>query len=224
MVIPALAPDGQYGYLTQQHSYGLLDGWAIKSHTLVGLLAVTAGLVLRSPLALLMLPTLVWRLTSPNPAYWDTGLHYSAVLMPLAFAALIDALRKDIRLPVVIPLAVMVLMLPAKPLGDLATPEFWRVGPREAAARAALERVPDGVGVAASNSLAPHLTDRTRTHLAVRRTFQEHPDIDWVAVDTRDPFPAGEAAAVVRWAEASGWSRVHAEGGVVVLRRQTDRP
>ncbi|UQS31831.1 DUF2079 domain-containing protein [Streptomyces fradiae] len=224
VVIPALAPDGQYGYLTQQHSYGLLDGWAIKSHTLVGLLAVTAGLVLRSPLALLMLPTLVWRLTSPNPAYWDTGLHYSAVLMPLAFAALIDALRKDIRLPVVIPLAVMVLMLPAKPLGDLATPEFWRVGPREAAARAALERVPDGVGVAASNSLAPHLTDRTRTHLAVRRTFQEHPDIDWVAVDTRDPFPAGEAAAVVRWAEASGWSRVHAEGGVVVLRRQTDRP
>ncbi|URN16713.1 MULTISPECIES: DUF2079 domain-containing protein [Streptomyces] len=219
VAIPALAPDGQYGYLTQQYSHGLLDGWSVKSQTLVALLAVTAGLVLRSPLALLMLPTLAWRLTSPNPAYWDVALHYSAVLMPIAFAALIDALRKDTRLPVFIPLAVMALMFPAKPLGDLVTPEFWRVGPRESAARAAVDRVPSGVEVAASNSLAPHLTDRTRTYLAVRRVLHEHTDISWIVVDTRDPFPAGEAAAVAQTAEAAGWTRVHSEHGMVVLTR-----
>ncbi|URM90831.1 DUF2079 domain-containing protein [Streptomyces sp. MRC013] len=219
VVVPALAPDGRYGYLNQQYPYGLLDGWSVKSQTLVALLAVTAGLVLRSPLGLLTLPTLLWRLTSPNPAYWDAALHYSAVLMPIAFAALVDALRKDARLPLLIPLAVMVLMLPAKPLGDLATPDFRRVSPREAAARAAVDRVPTGVRVAASNSLAPHLIDRTRTYLAVRRVLQEHTDIDWIAVDVREPFPAGEAAAVVRIAEARGWARVHSDGDMVVLRR-----
>ncbi|MFJ9799754.1 DUF2079 domain-containing protein [Streptomyces sp. NPDC101145] len=219
VVIPALAPDGQYGYLTQQYSYGVFDGWAVKSHTLVGLLAITAGLILRSPLAFLMLPTLVWRLTSPNPAYWDTALHYSAVLMPIAFAALIDALRKDIRLPVFIPLAVMLLMFPAKPLGDLVTSEFWQMNPREKAARAAVEQVPSGVSVAASNSLAPHLTDRTRTYLAVRRVLREQPDISWLVVDTRDPFPAGEAAATVRMVEANGWMRVHSGDGMAVYRR-----
>ncbi|MFV2119922.1 DUF2079 domain-containing protein [Streptomyces sp. Act-28] len=219
IAIPALAPDGQYGYLTQQHSYGVLDGWSVKGRTLVALLVVTAGLVLRSPLALLLLPTLVWRLTSPNPAYWEAALHYSAVLMPIAFAALIDVLRRDVRLPVLIPLVIMALMFPAKPLGDLVTPEFWQVGSRESAARAAVDRVPTGVGVAASNSLAPHLTDRTRTYLAVRRALHEHPDISWIVVDTRDPFPAGEAAAVVRTAETTGWTRVHSDDGVVVLKR-----
>lgn len=219
VVIPALAPDGQYGYLTQQHSYGVFDGWAVKSQTLVGLLAVTVGLVLRSPLAFLMLPTLIWRLASPNPAYWDTALHYSAVLMPIAFAALIEVMRGDVRLPVLIPLAVMALMFPAKPLGDLVTPRFWQVTPREAAARAAVDHVPAGVSVAASNSLAPHLTHRTRTYLATRRSLQEHPDIGWLVVDTREPFPAGESAAVVRVVEGEGWQRVRAESGVVVYRR-----
>ncbi|MEV5444300.1 DUF2079 domain-containing protein [Streptomyces sp. NPDC052644] len=224
VAIPALAPDGRYGYLHQSHAYGVLDGWSVKAQFLLALLAVTAGLALRSPLALLLLPTLVWRLTSPNPAYWDTALHYSAVLMPIAFGALVDALRKGMRLPVVVPLAVMALMFPAKPLGALGEAGFWQPGTRETAARVAVEHVPDGVTVAASNSLAPHLTDRTRTYLAVRRVLREQPDISWLVVDARDPFPAGEAIAAARMVEADGWIRVHAGDGLAVYRRPAEQP
>lgn len=104
-VIPAFAADGRYVYLSQASgAYGLLDGWPVKSLTVLALLAATGGLVLRSPLALLLLPTLAWRFTSANPAHWEPGLHYSAVLVPIAFAALVDALRRGARLRIRLPL------------------------------------------------------------------------------------------------------------------------
>ena len=68
-------------------AYGLLDGWSVKVLTLLALLAVTGGLVLRSPLAWLLLPTLAWRFTSSVPSHWEPGLHYSAVLVPIAWSS-----------------------------------------------------------------------------------------------------------------------------------------
>lgn len=176
--------------------------------------------MLRSPLALLLLPTLAWRLTSPNPAYWGTQLHYSAVLMPIAFTALIDALRRGARLPAYVPLLVAVLLLPAQPLRDLARPGFWYDGPRQHAARAALDLIPSGARVAASNGLAPHLTDRATVYLAVERTLVTRPDVDWIVAELGDEFPPGQATAVVQQAEAAGWERVYQRQGLVVLRRR----
>ncbi|MFF3319406.1 DUF2079 domain-containing protein [Streptomyces sp. NPDC003035] len=218
VALPAWAPDGRYGYLDQPHAYGMLDGWPTKSLTLLALLAVTAGLVLRSPLAWLLLPTLAWRLTSPNPAYWGPELHYSAVLVPIAFAALIDVLRRGVRLPPLVPLLVALLLLPGQPLARLAAPGFWQDGPRQAAARAALARVPDGALVAASNSLAPHLTDSARVYLVAEGVLDRSEPVEWIVADTRDPFPSGAVDAVLRRAEGRGWRRVHAEQGIVVLR------
>ncbi|MFE5936173.1 DUF2079 domain-containing protein [Streptomyces sp. NPDC056470] len=220
VVLPAWAPDGRYGYLDQPHGYGLLDGWPVKSLTLLALLAVTAGTLLRSPLGLLLLPTLAWRLTSPNPAYWGPELHYSAVLVPIAFAALVDVLRRGVRLPHVVPLLVSLLLLPAQPLRDLVVPGFWRDGPRQVAARAALARVPDGARVAASNGLAPHLVDRARVHLVADGVLDLPTPVEWIVVDTRDAFPPGAVDGVLRRAEGRGWRRVHAADGIVVLRAQ----
>ncbi|MGW5420860.1 DUF2079 domain-containing protein [Streptomyces sp. NPDC003943] len=222
VVIPALAPDGRYGYLAQQQAYGMLDGWPAKTLTLAALLAVTAGLALRSPFALLLLPTLAWRLFSPNPAYWGTELHYSAVLMPIAFIALIDVLRRGVRLPVLVPLAVAVALLPAQPLRDLVVPGFWRDGDRQTAARSAIDLVPAGARVAASNSLAPHLTDRATVHLVADGVLTRHKDITWIVADTDDSFPAGGVVAVIRQAEENGWRSVYDEGGMIVLRSPTD--
>jgi uncharacterized membrane protein len=54
---------------------------------------VTCFLALRSPLALIAVPTLLWRLVSSNPLYWSTGqVHYNAILMPIVMVALVDAL------------------------------------------------------------------------------------------------------------------------------------
>ncbi|MEU0400426.1 DUF2079 domain-containing protein [Streptomyces sp. NPDC006197] len=244
-VIPAFAPDGRYLYAGQvTGAYGLLDGWPVKSLTLLLLLAVTGGLVVRSPLALLLLPTLAWRFTSANPAHWEPGLHYSAVLVPVAFAALVDALRRGVRLPLsvrpplsvrlplavrpplsvrltlAVPLGVALLLLPAQPLAALATPGFWEDGPRETAARDAVALVPDGARVAASNSLAPHLTDRATVHLVADGVLDRRPAVEWIVADTREPWPAGAVERVLRQAGGRGWRVVREEGGIVVLARQ----
>lgn len=54
------------------------------------LVVPTAGLCLRSPLILAVLPSLIIRLTSPNKAYWGTDFHYNATLVTIAFLAAVD--------------------------------------------------------------------------------------------------------------------------------------
>ncbi|MEU7905831.1 hypothetical protein [Actinoplanes sp. NPDC049118] len=48
---------------------------AAKVLTVLALLAPTAGFAFRSPLVWVAVPTLVWRFTGGNPAYWGTGYH-----------------------------------------------------------------------------------------------------------------------------------------------------
>ncbi|MER7517050.1 DUF2079 domain-containing protein [Streptomyces sp. NPDC126499] len=224
VLIPAVAPEGRYGYLAQAPTptYGLLDGWPRKTLTLTALLAVTGGLLPRSPLALLLVPTLAWRLFSPNPSYWGTDLHYSAVLMPIAFLALVDALRHSTRRSspaLLASLLAAALLFPFQPLRDLVTPGFWQDDPRRSAARAALALVPANAQVAASNHLAPHLADRATVRLATPDVFVRHPEVTWIVAAVDDPFPAGAARATVRDARARGWRTVWFRDGVVVLLR-----
>ncbi|MFE9043157.1 DUF2079 domain-containing protein [Streptomyces sp. NPDC007818] len=231
VVIPAFAPDGRYLYAEQVGgAYGLLDGWPVKALTVLALLAVTGGLVVRSPLAWLLLPTLAWRFTSSVPSHWEPGLHYSAVLVPVAFAALVDAVRRGARPPVpglrgagaplLVPLGAALALLPLQPTAQLATPGFWRESPREAAARAAVELVPDGVRVAASNTLAPHLTDRTVVRLAAPGLLDRDPAVEWLVADRLDGFPAGAVDGALREAAADpGWRVVREEAGIVLLTR-----
>ncbi|MDX2292042.1 MULTISPECIES: DUF2079 domain-containing protein [Streptomyces] len=221
VVVPAFAPDGRYLYAGQVGgAYGFLDGWSVKVLTVLALLAVTGGLVLRSPLAWLLLPTLVWRFTSSVPSHWEPGLHYSAVLVPIACAALVDALRRGTRLPLAVPLGAVLLLLPLQPTAQLATPGFWRESPREAAARAAVERVPDGVRVAASNTLAPHLTDRTVVRLAAPGLLDREPAVEWLVLDRADGFPAGATDGVLREAASDpAWRVLRDEAGIVLLAR-----
>ncbi len=54
------------------------------------LLAPTALLALRSPVALIALPTLTWRFRSANSSYWGIGYHYGAVLMPISAVSSVD--------------------------------------------------------------------------------------------------------------------------------------
>jgi hypothetical protein len=59
------------------------------------LFVLTAGIVgLRSPLALVALPTLAWRAASSNTSYWQTYFHYDVILVPVAAFALLDVLAR----------------------------------------------------------------------------------------------------------------------------------
>ncbi|MFE1272165.1 DUF2079 domain-containing protein [Streptomyces sp. NPDC058758] len=228
VVVPAFAPDGRYLYAGQVGGgYGFLDGWPVKALTVLALLAVTGGLVVRSPLAWLLVPTLGWRFASSVPAHWGPGLHYSAVLVPVACAALVDAVGREARLPVMrgrgvlwVPLGAVLVLLPFQPTAVVAAPGFWKSEPREVAARETVRQVPDGVRVAASNSLAPHLTDRTVVRLAAPGLLERQPAVDWLVVDRTDGFPAGAAEGALREAaENPAWKVVREKAGIVLLAR-----
>ncbi|WP_237224733.1 DUF2079 domain-containing protein [Rothia nasisuis] len=65
-----------------------------KSATL-GLLLLTGVLIwVASPLALVAVPTLLWRFLSPQEGYWEPTWHYNLILMPIIFAALLDVLAR----------------------------------------------------------------------------------------------------------------------------------
>jgi uncharacterized membrane protein len=104
-VIPHFNASGTYGYWSQLPG-GYLDLLApfkllvhlvspgTKLWTLGYLLAVTGFLALRSPLTIVALPILAWRFLAGDPAFWGTGQHYSTVLMPILFLALVDAVQR----------------------------------------------------------------------------------------------------------------------------------
>src|SRR5690606_9803960 len=129
---------------------GLLTGAPQKLLLVLLVVAVTGFLALGSPLVLVTLPTFAWRLTSDVPFHWSTDWHYSAVLMPVVFLAMVDTLLRSpawkARAPLMAGAAVVVALalVPQFPLWRLVDGDYWRPGVRPAGASAALAAVPDG--------------------------------------------------------------------------------
>ena len=248
VLIPA-ANHGRYEY-TGSLAGTLLDpgpaGLAHAALTLVTpetklstaflLLAPTAFLALRSPLMLLVVPTLGWRFLSTDPVYWGTAFQYSAVLMPIVFAAFVDTLIRlkatgnrraatAIRVGLTIGLGVSALLLPSFPLANLARPSWWRADPRVAAADRVMELIPGGASVAASNWLVPQLTDRDTVTLFQKSTATARPLPDWVLVDVEtakafpDPF-AVQQATIARL-RTEGYQTAADQDGYLLLHLRT---
>lgn len=99
VILPAVNTGGEWAYgryLASGSDAGdATELWQPeKVLTIVLLLVATAGFVMRSPLSLVLLPTLAWRFLSSNEAYWGPDWHYSAVLMPVAFLAAVDGISR----------------------------------------------------------------------------------------------------------------------------------
>ncbi|WP_231629888.1 DUF2079 domain-containing protein, partial [Streptomyces clavuligerus] len=223
LLLPALHPAGGYAHgvnLGEGPHTSLLTAVLsapldalrpdIKAMTLVLVFAPSALLALRSPIALLAVPTLAWRMLSQNAFHWGTSFHYSAVLMPVVFAGLIDALRpwrtrgagaggvRQVRSSLLTALAVTAVLLPSFPLAQLAQRATWRTTAHITAARALLARIPDGASVAASNRLAPQLTSRCEVVLfpafpvdarlyRYDRERLPRPTAEWIVHDSSAP-------------------------------------
>jgi uncharacterized membrane protein len=107
VVLPALNPEGAFDYgdrvdlgaalADPLRSLALMVYPWQKAETLALILATGAVVFLRSPLALAGLPTLAWRFLSEEPGYWEPTWHYSLVIMPVLFAALLDAVLRGRR-------------------------------------------------------------------------------------------------------------------------------
>ncbi|MGW0523223.1 DUF2079 domain-containing protein [Crossiella sp. NPDC003009] len=180
VLIPQFSVDGAYRYLgtgglaptMEVHRGEVFDPRKLE---LLGLLlAPTLFLALRSPLVLLALPTLAWRLAGTNEAYWLPDFHYDAVLMPILFLALVDAVvrlrpavhrwrqRRSLTTAAAALLLTTALVLAARfPLRELLTPGFGTQTEETAAAHRLLELIPDGVSVGTENNLMPQLAGRT---------------------------------------------------------------
>lgn len=163
VILPLLNTAGQYDYTDNLGSP--LDAlWPPVKWMTVGMLLLAAGVIgARSPIIWMMAPTLGWRFTGTVEFYWDWYWHYNAVLIPIALAALLDALgdrrtgraaawlRTDAPRPgrtvrataVAASAAVTLVVGSSMPLLDLARPERWERTWRAAPAQRALEAVPD---------------------------------------------------------------------------------
>jgi uncharacterized membrane protein len=196
------------------------------------MLAVTGFLALRSPITLLVVPTLAWRFLSDNSAYWGTAFQYSAVLMPIVFAGLVDALVRlrasrhpqnsaIQRTALIAGFVVTATLSPDFPLWALAQSATWHTDPRVAVARQLIAQIPDNVTVAAGNQLAPQLTDRDTVSLLLPQTPASHPA--WVLIDTENPdnFPLkpGMQTQIISTLMKDGYHTVANRSGYLLLER-----
>lgn len=181
VILPALNPDGVWDYaddsilsLLSTDLGGavnvLLAGAGEKLLLVVSVFAITAFLALRSPIALITLPTFAWRLSSDVPFHWDLHWHYSAVLMPVVFLAAVDALRllpallRRARLVAAGLLVVSLGVSTSFPLADLVDPRTYAPSPHDGGAHAALALVPDGAVVATDITLMASLAPRAQVY------------------------------------------------------------
>lgn len=106
VLIPAASSAGTYDYWKKidkngEQEVSLLDSVlgvldsSVKVEMLIFLVGITAFMALRSPLMLLVLPTLGWRLLSQDSNHWGMVWHYSAILMPVVFLAMADGIRRS---------------------------------------------------------------------------------------------------------------------------------
>jgi uncharacterized membrane protein len=81
-------PGFSVGRLLEQvgHAY------PVKLETLVLLLLPTAFIALGSPVAAVVIPSILLRFIATNPFYWGTTWHYNATAMPILFIAAIEAM------------------------------------------------------------------------------------------------------------------------------------
>jgi uncharacterized membrane protein len=243
-VLPAFNPTGAYGRwymlddpagggsglanILHRGTLGLITP-EIKVTTLILVLAPTLFLALRSPLVWIALPTIIWRFSTSYTPHWGTGFHYSLVLMPIVFAAFIEALIRrrsrvnSVRRYLAGSAAISLILVPNYPLWQLFQPATWHTDRRVAVAHDLMRKIPDDATVQASTYLVPHLSNRTRVSLYGWQASRPNPE--WIMVDTwvpparRWPLDAVKEKIMLDASEKQGYRKVAEKDGFVLLNR-----
>ncbi len=203
LILPALNTGGQYDYSDRIDVGAMLADPAsavvdlvsgpAKYHSLLLLLLAGGFLFLRSSLALVLLPTLLWRFASSQDGYWGPEWHYSAVLMPVLFLALVDgvhALRTSPRpaartaslLGVPLAAAASLVLLPAQQFAVLAEPETYQQSERWDAAHRMMALIDEGASVESGVVLMAYLVPDARVYWI----GNANPAPDYLIVDADD--------------------------------------
>ncbi|WFB09067.1 DUF2079 domain-containing protein [Streptomyces sp. LX-29] len=231
VVIPEFNGSGDYAYWKKMEGGEATATIPLDTalRTLAWVLLPTAGLLaLRSPLLLAAVPTLGWRFVSHDDHYWGTDWHYNAVLMPVVFLALVDAIHRTRRsrrpwlaayarqLPVAVA-AAGVALTSSLPLYGLTEPDTYRKPAAVADAERVLGEIPDDATVEANVGPISRLTDRCRVFW-VGDTRGIAPD--YIAMKEDEPRTPQHMTDYARQLHPDEEYRlVGASGGVYVLKR-----
>ncbi|MBH5336595.1 DUF2079 domain-containing protein [Streptomyces pactum] len=235
VIIPGFNGGGDYAYWEKMDSGAAEATIPLDTalRTLAWVLLPTTGLLaLRSPLLLAVLPTLGWRFVSHEEHYWGTDWHYNAVLMPIVFLALVDAVDRGRRsprpwlaayarqMPVAVA-AASVALTSSLPLYGLTVPDTYRKPASVAAAERLLDRIPDDASVEANVGPISRLTNRCRVFW-VGDTRGIEPD--YIALK-EDPYrtPEDVAAYARQLHPGTSYRHLGEAGDVHVLRREGPR-
>lgn len=168
VVIPVFNNAGSYDYVdTLGGEAGVFQTLFAEPQQKITTLLVTLGVgglaVFGSPWIVAVVPTLAWRFLGDVEHYWGTDWHYSLVLMPIVFIAMIDMFvqKPTLRWPsAAIAVGVAIWMWPGSAFSQLAEPETWEVGARGESAYKALAHIPEGSYVEADIGLLSHLVNK----------------------------------------------------------------
>ncbi|MGZ4602131.1 MAG: DUF2079 domain-containing protein [Kineosporiaceae bacterium] len=223
VVLPAVNGRGVWDYSSQVPWSTLADPGAVlerlvhpaeKLQTVAYALGITGFLALRSPLVLAVLPTFAWRFLSDTSAYWGREWHYSAILMPIVFVAMIDAIHTlrsrqettggnllrsyaGVAAPVCATVAIM-LTINGLPVRDVVQPSFYRPAAWNADAEQVLALIPSGSSVESDAGLITYLAARDDVYWMGR---PGNPAPDYLLVDARNGGWSTPPPDVVAYAE-----------------------
>jgi uncharacterized membrane protein len=214
VIIPAFNPDHAWDYWNTLGSSEpkSVGDWIVgvlgepdKWETVGWLGFVVLFVWLRSPLAVLLVPTMAWRFLSDNEFHWGTGWHYSLPLMPIVFLATVEALVA-LRYSKWNPLRALALALPALaaavgvfsltqfPLSELAQPETYQPSPRAGAAETVIAAIPNDASVVSDLGLLNYLTENHQVFWMGTPGDEIQPD--YIVIDAHSWWSAdpGDAA------------------------------
>jgi uncharacterized membrane protein len=182
-----VAPGGHLSLSAVAHQFAAAG--TEKLWTVYLILLPVAFLALRSPFALIAVPSLVLRFVSTNSYYWGDGWHYNATVMPIVFLAAIDGMarfraasarrtertgRRVRRVPypaeAVARYGAVVMVVIAGwlafrfPLEGLWQAQTYQITPHVRAEDAAIAKVPDGVVAEATLTMLAPLAARDDTY------------------------------------------------------------
>ncbi|MFI0896000.1 DUF2079 domain-containing protein [Streptomyces sp. NPDC020983] len=230
VLIPAFYGPG-YDAFNHINGDGTLTGhipFGTALRTLLWVLLPTTGLLaLRSPLIVAALPTIGWRFVSHYPENWGTAWHYSAVLMPVVFLALVDAADRSrgsrtpwLRsyasgVPAAAVGAAMALTL-SMPLASLGHSDTYKVDTRTKVIEKLLGQIPDGATVEANVGPISRLVHRTTVYW-VGGTKGVVPQ--YIAIDNSSGWVPDPVTYGTQLHPGTTWTQMASQEGYVILRR-----
>jgi len=201
-----------------------------KATTVVLLLLVTVFLSLGSPLMILVVPTLAWRLVSANENWWGQSYHYDLVLMPIVFAALVDAAMRArrgrwrplgwyARAAPALALLVGAFFCTHYAFKDLVDPLTYQAPRAEAAARV-MSHIPNGATVETDLGLIAQLTSRTRVFFLgnTKPVVPQFVLLDDISGGLNPP-PPDPVAYAESWHPGTTYELLTEDGGYRLMRR-----